>query len=261
MTGQKKNHLIQSIDDRRNIVVPGNKEETLLFCVNHFITTANASISTKGAFNVALSGGSTPKALYQLLASPRYRDAVDWKKVHLFWSDERCVPPTSEESNYHMSMEAGFGSLHIPSANIHRMEADKTDLEAAAKEYEIVIRQTVPDQAFDLIMLGMGDDGHTASLFPKTHGLHAQSRLVIANFLPEKGIWRMTFTFDLLNRAHQTIVYVLGASKATMLNNVLNGPYLPDEYPVQKVGTRTHKTLWVADTDAAKKPTFQHEAI
>ncbi|MEI8365487.1 MAG: 6-phosphogluconolactonase [Parachlamydiaceae bacterium] len=243
---------VRSFDDRRDIIVPGNQEETLTFCAAQFVSLATVSIDRKGMFDVALSGGSTPKALYQLLMSPQYCKQVDWKQIRFFWSDERSVSPDDPESNYHMAMEAALSCLPIPKDNIHRMHAESADLEKAAKAYETLIEQTVPNAAFDLVMLGMGDDGHTASLFPKTHGLHAKGRLVIANFIPQKATWRMTFTFDLINKAHQTNIYVIGKSKASMLNQVLTGPFTPDDLPIQQIGTRTHKALWIADNDAAQ---------
>lgn len=243
------NGIIKSFDDRRNIAAPGDFDSTLIFCVEHFIEAANKAIASQGAFYVALSGGSTPKAIFEALAEPIYSTRIDWKKVHLFWSDERCVPPYDPSSNYRMAMDAGFSKIHIPAENIHRMQAEG-DPEEAAVAYEKLIESKIHSHSFDLVMLGMGDDGHTASLFPKTHGLHSQQRLVVANFLPDKGIWRITFTFELINQAKQIAIYVLGKSKAAMLHQVLNGPYLPDDFPVQKVGTPSHKALFIVDAPA-----------
>lgn len=242
-------NIIKNIDDRRNIAAPGDADATLIFCVEHFIQAANKAIADHGAFFVALSGGSTPKAIFEALAEPIYSKQVDWKNVHLFWSDERCVPPYDPSSNYRMAMDAGFSKIHIPAENIHRIQAE-VDPEEAAKAYEKLIEAKIPSHSFDLVMLGMGEDGHTASLFPKTHGLHSQQRLVVANFIPDKGIWRITFTFDLINVAKQAVVYVLGKSKATMLHKVLSGPYLPDDLPVQRVGTPSNKALFIADDGA-----------
>lgn len=242
--------LIQVYDDRRDIIVPGDPKQTLTFCADQFVTLSEDAIGERGAFFVALSGGNTPKALYQMLSNQDYRKKVDWSKVHLFWSDERCVPSDSPESNYHMAMEAGLASLPIPKNHIHRMHADDPDTEEAASDYEALIEKVVPDSTFDLIMLGMGEDGHTASLFPKTHGLHSQKRLVVANYIPSKEIWRVTFTFNLINTARHIDIYVIGKSKAAMLKTVLTSPYNPDELPIQKVGTRQQKALWITDSDA-----------
>ena len=170
------NNPLDDFKDRRNLIIPGNVEETLLFCVEHFIILANSAIAQNKAFYVALSGGSTPKAIFKLLATPLYRDKIDWSFVHLFWSDERSVGEKNPESNFFMAMEAGFSSLNIPKNNIHRMEGEALDLNAAANSYQAVIEKKVPLAAFDLIMLGMGDDGHTASLFPETEGLFIEDR-------------------------------------------------------------------------------------
>jgi len=244
--------LIDSFDDRRDIVIPGNNQETLVYCVEHFISLAQAAIKDHGFFAVALSGGNTPNAIYQSLANPFNRERINWKNVLLFWGDERNISPDSPESNYHMAMEAGLGSLPIDPKHIFRMPAEKKDIEAAALEYEQTIRQNIPLASFDLVMLGMGEDGHTASLFPKTHGLHVDDdRIVIANFIPQKNVWRMTLTYECINVAQHIAIYILGANKAGMLKHVLTSPYDPDTLPVQRVGTRMHKALWIVDNDAA----------
>ena len=244
--------LIRSYDNRRDIVVPGDKLATIAFCVDHFIAIANESIAENGVFSVALSGGSTPKAIYQKLADPFYAAQIDWDKVLVFWSDERCVPPDDPESNYHMAMEAGFATLPIPTENIFRMKGE-IDPEKAAQEYETLIKTAIPSKSFDLVMLGMGEDGHTASLFPKTHGLHPNEGLAIANFVPQKNTWRLTLTFEAINSAKHIAVYVLGKSKASMAAHILTAPYQPDDLPIQRVGTPTHKALWMMDTEAAAK--------
>ena len=247
----KWQEFIRSYDERRDIAIPGDNKQAIEFCVEQFIAIAKHSIETNGIFTAALSGGSTPKAIYQKLAEDSYRKQVDWKKVLLFWSDERCVPPDDTESNYHMAMTNGMETLPIPKENIFRMEGEK-DPEKAAERYEQLIRQKVPSTSFDLIMLGMGEDGHTASLFPKTHGLHADNLLVTANFIPQKHIWRLTLTFECINNSKNISIYVLGKAKAEMLKKVLSAPYDPDALPSQKVGTAQHKALWIADKDAAQ---------
>ena len=236
---------IRSFDERRNLFIANDSAEAATFCAEHFIRTGNESIAARGVFTVALSGGSTPKAVFQLLASPIYKDRIDWKKVKLFWSDERCVAPTNPESNYHMAMTAGFSSLPIPDSNIFRMPADSDDLKFAAKKYEIEILENTIDGVFDLVMLGMGDDGHTASLFPETHGLHVDRRLVIPNYVPQKDTVRMTFTFDCINSARHIIIYAFGKGKTEMIERVLNGKYNPDHLPIQRVGTPKNKALFV----------------
>jgi len=247
-----KKHL-SSYDDRRDIVIPGNAQESLNYCAEQFISIGNAAIAATGRFNVALSGGSTPKALFQLFSSPLFCSLIDWNNVILFWSDERNVSADDHQSNYKMAMEAGFASLPIPEANIHRMPAEGIKIERAAKKYEELILKLVPKNSFDLVMLGMGEDGHTASLFPKTHGLHADGRLVIANFIPKLNTWRMTLTYECINSSEHISIYVIGKSKSSMLKQVLDGPYDPDELPIQRIGTRSNKALWIVDTDAASE--------
>jgi 6-phosphogluconolactonase len=224
-----------------------------LFCAEQFITIGNSAIKEKGKFTVALSGGSTPKALFQLLATPAFNTRIDWNAVILFWSDERNVSPEDERSNYKMAMDAGFSSLPLPEKNIHRMPAEGIEIEEAAKKYEQLILELVPNASFDLVMLGMGEDGHTASLFPKTHALHSEGRLVVANFIPDLNVWRMTLTYECINAAHNISIYIIGKNKAGMLKRVLYSPDAFDELPIQKIGTRQHKALWIVDKAAAEE--------
>lgn len=244
-------NTITSYDLRRKIAIPGDYEKTLGFCVDHFFEIANEAIAKHKAFYVALSGGSTPKALFQRLALEENRNKTAWDKFHVFWSDERCVPPDHAESNYKMAQETLLKHVPIKSKHIYRMEAE-TDLEENAEKYDRLIQELVPSKAFDLMMLGVGDDGHTASLFPATHGLHTTGRLAIANYIPQKNCWRMSLTFDCINRSHHIAVYALGPNKAEILQKVLAGSYFPDRYPAQRVGVENHPALWIADKDAAK---------
>ncbi|MCP5506148.1 MAG: 6-phosphogluconolactonase [Chlamydiales bacterium] len=238
-----------SFDDRRDIAHPGDKEKTLNFAVEHFISCGKEAIRNHGFFAVALSGGSTPKAIFEKLSSSDHSNALDWKKVLLFWSDERSVPPTSSESNFRMAMDAGLKSLSIPHEHIFRMEAEE-NIEAHAKAYEQKVKEVLGLRPFDLIMLGMGEDGHTASLFPGTKALEEKTALVVANEVPQKKTWRMTFTFPLINRAKNTVIYVLGGSKAEMVKQVLKETHEPP-YPVSCVGTKGNKALWILDDEAA----------
>lgn len=241
---------VKNFDERRDIAVPGDDQATLQFCVDHFLSIGAESITNHGYFAVALSGGSTPKEIYKRLALPENRKRLDWSKVMVFWSDERYVPHNDPKSNYHMAMENGIAQLPISKNNIFAVPTSE-DPETDAKTYEEIILSKIPSGIFDLVMLGMGEDGHTASLFPKTHGLHPNERLVIANFIPQKDCWRITFTYDCINSANHIAIYVLGKSKAAMIKRVLTGPYDPDMLPIQRVGTEKHKALWIADKDAA----------
>jgi 6-phosphogluconolactonase len=242
-------NLIKPLDDRRDLAVPGDYQTTLQFCVEHFLFTAQKAIASHGRFAVALSGGSTPKAIYQKLLDPIYQKKIDWTQVLLFWSDERNVSPDSPESNYRLAMEAAFKYLPIRPENIHRMKAE-ADIVENALAYQNLIHSVLKGSPFDLVMLGMGEDGHTASLFPHTEGLHAQDRLVIANYIPEKNTWRMTLTFECINASNAISLYVLGKSKAAMLKHLLTAPYQPEALPAQRVGSAQNKALWIADQEA-----------
>lgn len=243
---------IESFDERRDIVIPGNAEETIQFCVQQFIQIAQEAIQENGVFAVALSGGQTPHAIFKELSNPIYHKAIDWSKVICFWSDERSAPPNNPENNYFSAMQAGLKSLPLPPENVFRMPAEE-NIEENALAYDQLIRKKVPSLQFDLIMLGMGEDGHTASLFPLTHGLHTKDRLVIANYVPQKNTWRMSFTYECIHMAKNICIYVMGVKKAMMVVKVLLGPYDPDHLPVQRIGTPAHKALWILDTAASEK--------
>ncbi len=236
-----------SWDEHRELVIPGNYDMTVSFCVEHFIFLAKQAIEKYGNFFVALSGGSTPHAIFERL-SISSQNALDWSKVYLFWSDERSVPPTDKSSNYLMAMESGLKKLSIPKENIHRMVAEE-NIEENAKNYENIIKATLKDRAFDLVMLGLGEDGHTASLFPNTEGLQVKDRLVIANFVPQQNTWRMSLTFTCINNASHIVFYVLGAGKKNILAEVLKKE--PAIYPAQRVGTKDKKALFIADEASA----------
>ncbi len=156
-------------------------------------------------------------------------------------------------------MRAGLNKLPIPPENIFRMEAEES-IEEKAAAYEALIRLKICDESFDLVMLGMGEDGHTASLFPHTHALHTKDRLVVANFVPQKKTWRMSFTFECINNARTICIYVMGEAKADVVVSTLMGNYTPDEFPIQRVGTPSHKALWILDQAASKKLVFMIES-
>ncbi|NGX39705.1 MAG: 6-phosphogluconolactonase [Chlamydiae bacterium] len=244
------NVKVTSWDKRRNLLIPGDQNAALDVCLRHFISIAKSAIEEKGAFTVALAGGSTPKALYERLASLPYSEEIDWSKVWLFWGDERSVSPDDPESNYRMAMESGFGNLPIPKDQIFRMEGEK-DLEESARRYEEQIKQALKSNPFDLVILGMGDDGHTASLFPQTEGLKAEGRLAIANYVPQKNTWRLTLTFAAINSAKNIAIYVMGAGKKHMVAEVLKSEDQFERYPIQRVGTKENPALWIIDEAAS----------
>lgn len=239
--------------ETQTIVVPGNEEETIDVCVRHFIQAANHAIKTNGFFAVALSGGSTPKAIFKKLSAPENRDLIDYKKVFLFWSDERDVLLDDPESNYKMAMDAGFSSLLVPKEQIFPMRASENEsLEKNEALYETILKNKLPNGRFDLVMLGMGDDGHTASLFPHTKALQIQNRLVVANEVPSKKSSRLTLTFKCINEAKEIVVYILGKSKAEMVKTILKSSFDPEKFPIQGVvGTQTNRPLFILDEAAA----------
>lgn len=241
-----------NIDDRRTLVIPGDATTTVAYAAQHWSDCCHEAVRTHGEFFVALSGGSTPKAIFEQLTKPPYREQIPWDKIHFFWSDERNVPPNNPESNYHMAMEAGLKNMPIPAFHIHRMLAE-IDIERGAENYEATIRKILPTRIFDFIMLGMGEDGHTASLFPHTQALSVKDRWIVANHIPQKNTWRMTMTYPCINSARHIAIYVIGASKNSMLTQVLRGPDNPLEWPSQKVGTPSHRALWIADSAAAEQ--------
>lgn len=243
---------VKLFDERRDIVIPGNAEETIHFSVCQFLQIGREAIKQRGLFCVALSGGNTPHAIFQELSKPSHQSALDWSKVLCFWSDERSAPPTSLENNYYSSMQAGLAKLPLKPENIFRMIAEE-NIEKNALAYEKLIREKIPSLHFDLMMLGMGEDGHTASLFPHTEGLQAKDRLVIANQVPQLKTWRMSMTYECIHNARTICIYALGEKKAKMIATVLQGPYEPDQYPVQKIGTPIHKSLWILDKTSASK--------
>ncbi|MCI0382547.1 MAG: 6-phosphogluconolactonase [Chlamydiae bacterium] len=241
---------VKSWDERRNLLIPGDQNTTLNLCLRHFIAIYQQSIQNHGSFYVALAGGSTPRSIYEHLCSLPYKDQIDWSKIWLFWSDERNVPPNHPESNYQMAMNGGFKNMAIPPNQIHRMVAEK-ELEKNALEYEKTILSLFHG-SFDLVLLGIGEDGHTASLFPNTKALDAKGRLVIENYLPQKKSWRMTLTIECINQAKNIAIYVFGPSKKHIVKEVFTSPN-QELYPAQKIGTKEHKALWIIDEAAASE--------
>jgi len=227
-----------------------------------FVRRAAEAIPARGRFTVALSGGSTPRRLYQLLAGAPYRGQVDWGRVEVFWGDERSVPPDDKESNYRMAREAMLESLALSPGHINRMEAERADRDAAAREYQDDIAYAFgvdangEPPAFDLILLGMGPDGHTASLFPHTAALGETKRWVVVNPVPQHHTERMTLTYPVLNRAREVLFLVAGADKAEPLAEVLQGPPDPQRLPSQRVRPADGQLLFFVDRAAAARLTL-----
>jgi 6-phosphogluconolactonase len=226
-----------------------------------FVRCAGEAIAARNHFSVALSGGSTPHRLFQLLAAEPYHDQVDWGGLEVFWGDERSVPPDHHDSNYRMAKEALLTRVPLRSANVHRIKAERPDRDAAAREYQETIARVFgvpPDgepPAFDLVLLGMGPDGHTASLFPNTTALAETTRWVVVNHVPKFNTDRVTLTYPILNNAHEVLFLVGGADKAEPLREVLEGPPDPLRLPSQKIQPTGGKLVWYLDRLAAAKLT------
>lgn len=217
-----------------------NIEQLNIFAAETFIEIAKNSIANRGWFTVALSGGSTPKRLYALLAESPFRSQIEWQKIHFFFGDERMVLPTDNESNYRMANETLFSKIEIPAENIHRFQTEQGSAETVALIMEQKIQKVFelkPNEfpRFDLIFLGMGADGHTASLFPDTSALKEDKRIVIENFVPKLENFRLTFTFSTINNARNIIFLIAGADKEETLHEVLEGKFQPDKFPSQAV--------------------------
>ena len=222
----------------------------------YIVRLANQAIVTHGRFTFALSGGNTPKELYGLLATEPYRSQIDWNAVEIFWSDERCVPPDNPESNYAMAEQVLLSKVSIPADHVHRMPADQSDREAASEEYTQemqLVFGTHGIPSFDLIQLGMGPEGHTASLFPHQPSLYVTDRLVMPVSVPKPPPDRLTFTPPILNAAKNVLFLVTGTEKAHAVYEVIEGPYEPDEYPAQIVRPPHGEVTWMLDTTAASQ--------
>jgi 6-phosphogluconolactonase len=226
-----------------------------------FVRCAGEAIAARSRFTVALSGGSTPHHQFQLLAAEPYRDQVDWPGVQVFWGDERSVPPDHKDSNYRMAKEALLTKVPLTASNVHRLKAERTDRDNAAREYQETIARVfgVPADgeppAFDLVLLGMGPDGHTASLFPHTTALGETTRWVVVNYVAKFSTDRVTLTYPILNRAREVLFLVTGADKAEPLQEVLEGPPDPLRLPSQKIRPVSGKLVWFLDRLAAAKLT------
>jgi 6-phosphogluconolactonase len=214
------------------------------------VRAANEAVALSGKFTIALAGGSTPKALFELLASPAYRDRIDWRSVEVFFGDERTVPPDHADSNYRMARDTLLSKVPIPAENVHRMRGE-IDPEEAAKEYGQMLKERFGDGGLDLILLGMGDDGHTASLFPGTPALRETKHRAVANPVPRLNTTRLTMTAPFINRAREVLLTVTGANKASRLSEVLEGPRDPERLPVQLIAPTSGKLSWLVDASVA----------
>lgn len=230
-------------------------QELFAVAAEEVVRAANEAVAARGRFTIALSGGSTPRSLFNLLAT-NARTTLPWDKMFFFWGDERHVAPTDPESNYRMADEAMLSKVPVPAANVFRIPAENPDAAAAAEAYEKTLRKFFETPAdgiprFDLILLGMGPDGHTASLFPGTSGLKEKSRLVIANWVEKMKTHRLSFTFPLINAARCVAFLVSGTDKASVLKTVLEGDDAGEQHPAKMVQPKDGKLIWFLDRAAA----------
>jgi 6-phosphogluconolactonase len=236
------------------IRILGTAEDVAREAASDFARLAKGSVKERGRFAVALSGGSTPKLLYSMLANdPVLRAELPWDKTYFFWGDERHVPPDDKDSNYRMTNEAMLSKAPVPSANVHRVPSEFEDAPRAAGEYEQTLREFFGESLprFDLVLLGMGPDGHTASLFPGTDALGERTRWVVANWVPKFNSFRLTLTLPVLNNAACVIFLVGGSEKAAVLATVLGKTPGPEEYPSQMVKPSNGSLIWLVAKDAA----------
>jgi 6-phosphogluconolactonase len=220
-----------------------------------FIAAGTEAYALHGRFAVALSGGSTPKMMYALLAGPEFSNELDWARVDVFWGDERCVPPDHPESNFRMAKEALLDKIAVPPANVHRMRAEEAP-GPAADAYENEIKRFFALQSgqlprFDLVLLGLGEDGHTASLFPGSRVLDERDRLVAAPYAEKLQAHRLTLTLPVINAAARVIFLVAGASKAKVVGEILQAGKPADRYPAARVRPANGDVTWLIDAAAA----------
>lgn len=234
----------------RTIRVVKDAAEIAHDAAGYVVEAAAEAIALSGRFTIALAGGRTPKALYELLASDEFAEKIDWSNVEIYFGDERTVPPDHPDSNYRMAKEALLDHVMIPRTNVHRMKGE-LEPEAAAIEYGKMLKDRFgEDGGLDLVLLGMGDDGHTASLFPATEALKETTHRSVANFVPKLNTWRITLTAPFLNRSREVLVMVEGAGKASRVQEVIEGPEDPDRLPIQMIAPRS-KYFWLMDVAAA----------
>lgn len=217
-----------------------------------FLHIARESLKKRGVFSAALSGGGTPKPVYHQIGFAGNSTQLPWSDIHLFWGDERHVPPEHDDSNFKMVKEQLLDQISIPEGNVHRVPAEM-DARMAAFSYEEVLRGFFEKEQpqFDLVFLGLGEDGHTASLFPHSAGLNEEQRWFIANFSPIKEEWRLTLSKNAINAARHIVVLVRGRSKAKMVADVLTGPIEPEEKPIQLISPVDGNMIWILDREAA----------
>jgi 6-phosphogluconolactonase len=240
-----------TVRERSELVVLGDEAGLAHAVADRFVDAASEAIARAGRFNVALAGGSTPMATHALLASSPNRERLRWGDVRFFFGDERCVPPGDPQSNYGMARATLFAPLGIDPAHVFRMRGEADPASAAAEYAQVLVRELGDEPVLDLIMLGMGPDGHTASLFPGSSPVTDDTLLVNAPFVPKFGTYRITLTPRTINNARQVVIATAGRAKADAVAHALDGPYDPNTYPVQIVNPARGRLTWMIDRAAA----------
>ena len=243
----------------KKLVVCSDAEELNRRAAEQFVRLATESVAASGRFTVALSGGSTPRALYSLLAGETFQPLVPWSKVYFFWGDERCVPPDDSESNYGMARVTMLEKVPVPKENVYRVPTENGNAQRVAAEYERTLRiffgfNEGQQPRFDLILLGLGEDGHTASLFPGTAALE-ETGTVTSNDIQRLETPRITLTLPAMNEAAHIVFLVSGSSKALVLKEVLEGQDQPTRLPAQSIQPVQGELLFLVDRAAASELT------
>lgn len=247
----------ETVVSNRDVIIVPDAKGLAHTAAAEFLVAAREAVQEKDSFSVALAGGSTPKALYKLLSTNTLlRALVPWSKIQWFFGDERHVGPGDSDSNFWMASETMFGKAPVDPNQVHRIKGEKANTLEAAAEYEEELRSKLSLDAdqlprFDLVLLGMGAEGHTASLFPGTKALKEERRLVVSNWVGKLYTDRITLTPTALSNAQRVIFMVHGAEKAPALKAVLEGPYEPEQLPAQMIHPKQGKVMWLADSSAA----------
>lgn len=233
-----------------NIIISPTVKQTIEKAEDIFLESYEQSVRDRGSFSVVLSGGHTPKPLYENLSKT---EKIRWNKMHIFWGDERPVPPTHSDSNYRLAYDTLLSNISIPDENIFRIKGELNPKDAAI-DYQNTLNKyfDARDKKFDLILLGMGTNGHTASLFPGTDALLEATRWVVPNFVPELNSWRITLTFPAIFSARKIIVLITGDEKAETLKSVFEGEESDDFYPIKRILSAKNEVNWIVDHQAGK---------
>ncbi len=235
----------------KKIHVYPNKEKLVVATAERVINLIGQAIQEHGLCNIALAGGNTPREVYSILAENSYRDRVDWNGLHIFWGDERMVPPEHQDSNFRMVQQTLLEHISIPDGNVHRIRGEITP-EQAAREYAELLHNHFREDSphFDLILLGIGEDGHTASLFPDTDAIEECERHAVAVFVPGLNTWRVTLTLPVLNAAREVIFLVSRSSKSNIIQRIMSVKQPTKDLPATMVNPENGTLRWMLDSDA-----------